>query len=115
MVLYPPLPGPAPPPHAAHLAGPPAGRELARVVVGHVLPGGAADRVVVLEHGHRLICRQTVNPVGALQDSQPRPQGDGKGHMGKGRVPRSFMKGQVPEGVVSGFRRSRSLTDSNTY
>lgn len=42
----------------AHLAGSPASRKLARVVVGHVLPGGAGDRVVVLEYGHRLICKQ---------------------------------------------------------
>lgn len=58
----------------AHLAGSPASRKLARVVVGHVLPGGAGDRVVVLEYGHRLICKQIVSRVGSPQDSWPDPK-----------------------------------------
>ena len=71
------VPGPAPSclrlsqASPSHLAGPPAFCKLASVVIGHVLAGGAADRIVVLEHGHRLICRQMVSRVGSPQDSRP--------------------------------------------
>lgn len=61
--LRPSAPGRSP----AHLTGSPACGKLASIVVCHVLPGGTTDRIMVLEHSHRLICRQrVVSRVGSL-------------------------------------------------